>query len=180
VGQRAWVTKNRNKWWNHIAQKHGFEVQILATWDDEESAFEHEKALISCFRDMGHRLVNISDGGQGPSGFRHTKEARDRMSAVVRERMKSEETRQRISEKLKGLSKGRTGKLSEEEIVRRTETRHRNTRRFTYGDKSLTIAEWSQMLGLPNTTVRYRFQIGASPYEKRSRRGEPGTLTYKQ
>jgi hypothetical protein len=172
MDKRAWSHRYRNKWWTSIAAKVGFDVQILARWDDEESAFEHEKLLISCFRDLGYSLVNIADGGQGPSGLRHSEATRAKLSKLINDRMKCPEQRRRISERLKGVSRGRPGKLSEEEIRRRTRSRYLTTPKYTFGDKSLTIKEWSELLGLPNSTIRYRFHVGASPYEKRNKRGE--------
>jgi hypothetical protein len=68
-GKRAWAHASRNQHWKNTVAKHGLKVEIVAEWDDEEMAFEHEKFLIACFRDMGHQLVNITDGGEGVSGF---------------------------------------------------------------------------------------------------------------
>ena len=68
-GGRAHKFHSRNNYWNNIVKKHGKpEVQILANWNTEEEAFSHEILLISCFREMGHELVNLTDGGEGTSG----------------------------------------------------------------------------------------------------------------
>ena len=60
-------------------------IDVLAKWETEEEAFEHEKFIIQCFLDMGHRLVNKTKGGRGPYG-----------------RIESEETRQKRREKNTG------------------------------------------------------------------------------
>ena len=72
---RAYRMTGRNNYWNKIVNKNGKpEVQILAYWDSEKEAFSHERLLISCFRDLGHRLANFTDGGDGISGYKHTPE----------------------------------------------------------------------------------------------------------
>lgn len=76
---------NRNKYWKNIVNKHGFTSSVIAEWETEQEAFEHEKLLIACFKDMGYKLANILEGGQGAVG------------------PKSEETKKRISEVKKGV-----------------------------------------------------------------------------
>lgn len=117
-GGRANSTRSRNAHWHSTARKHGFHVDIVARWERESDAFEHEKLLISCFRDMGHPLCNQTDGGDGISGYQHTKETKARffgkpLSAeskakignANRGRVRSEEVRARISESLAGRSR---------------------------------------------------------------------------
>jgi len=71
-GRRAWSNKNRNPHWRNVIAKHGEpKVEVLAQWPTEEEAFEHEKFLIWCFRDMGYSMANIADGGEGASGYKH-------------------------------------------------------------------------------------------------------------
>ena len=77
---RAYSEKNRNRYWHNVVNKHGYDVQILCDWPTEEEAFDHEKMLISCFRDMGYELVNLTDGGEGPSGVQRSEETRARLS----------------------------------------------------------------------------------------------------
>jgi len=63
-GGRAY-DKRRSEYWKRTVAKHGIRIDILAHWDAEEEAFEHEKFLIKCFRDLGHPLANFTDGGEG-------------------------------------------------------------------------------------------------------------------
>jgi len=70
----------RNKHWSNIANKHGFTATILAEWEDEESAFEHEKLLISCMKDIDIKLVNATNGGDGIRGLVFTKDHRKKLS----------------------------------------------------------------------------------------------------
>jgi group I intron endonuclease len=111
-GNRAYWAHGRNKHWSHIAKKHGFDVAILANWASEKDAFEHEKFLIWCFKDMGASLVNLTDGGDGPAGQKFTAEQKEKMSVVHKElyangyqspkgmlgKKHSEETKQKMKE----------------------------------------------------------------------------------
>ncbi len=66
---RAYNFFNRNVFWNRVVKKYGPPtVELLAKWETESEAFEHEKFLISCFRSIGARLCNLTDGGEGQTG----------------------------------------------------------------------------------------------------------------
>jgi len=77
--KRAYAMDNRNPYWHNIVNKYGRPtVKLLAGWDTEQEAFEHEKLLILCFKDMGYKLANITDGGEGTSGYKHTPEQKEK------------------------------------------------------------------------------------------------------
>lgn len=82
-GRRAWAKDNRNPHWHHVTAKHGeHKVEVLAQWPTEQEAFEHEKFLIWCFRDMGYSMANVTDGGEGCSGLVHTDAVKQKISEV--------------------------------------------------------------------------------------------------
>jgi len=86
--RRAYHMQGRNDYWNKIVAKYGNpEVQILANWNTEEEAFSHEKLLISCFRDMGYELANLTDGGEGTSGLRLSEEHKAKISSKLKGRI---------------------------------------------------------------------------------------------
>lgn len=66
--KRAWETAHRNLYWKRKVSKHGLNVKILAYWVNENDSFEHEKFLISTFKNLGMSLCNLTDGGEGLSG----------------------------------------------------------------------------------------------------------------
>ena len=67
--KRAQSLKGRNKYWHRVVQKHGRpDIQILANWKTNEEACDHEMLLIECFKDLGHKLVNMTAGGEGTYG----------------------------------------------------------------------------------------------------------------
>jgi hypothetical protein len=81
--KRAHSKAGRNNYWQNVVKKYGNpDVQILANWDTEEEAFSHEVLLIKCFKDLGHKLCNLSDGGEGPSGLKHSDEFKKKISAL--------------------------------------------------------------------------------------------------
>jgi hypothetical protein len=68
---RAFSEKSRNPFWKNVANKHGFNVQFIANDIDEELAFLVEIEAIDLYRRIGCNLVNITNGGEGASGFSH-------------------------------------------------------------------------------------------------------------
>lgn len=68
-GRRHLIKSKRNNHWNNVVRKHGFKSEILCEWNNEHDALEHEKFLIQCFKDIGIPLVNMTDGGEGTSGW---------------------------------------------------------------------------------------------------------------
>lgn len=111
-GSRAWNQwAGRNKFWNNYVNKHGFEVEILVNNITRKQAEEIEIEYIS---KLGRRqidengiLVNRSLGGDGSKGYTHTEEYKKEMSekrknkCTRKERKLSEETKLKISNKLK-------------------------------------------------------------------------------
>jgi hypothetical protein len=78
-GHRAHAKDNRNQHWKNVVAKHGFKVEILSGWDKETDALLHEQFLIACFRGMGYQLANITDGGEGISGHKHSDTSKAKM-----------------------------------------------------------------------------------------------------
>lgn len=91
-GNRLHKKDARNQHWHNTVKKHGYYAIKLANWKTSEEAFSHEKLLISSFKNMGYKLVNQSEGGEGngPAGglsFKgktHTKEAIEKTMVYVR------------------------------------------------------------------------------------------------
>ena len=95
---RAYTYGNRSEYWKRIVNKHGNPtVEILAYWKTAEEAYDHEKLLISCFRDMGYKLANLSDGGEGATGTKHSQETKDYLRKINLERVLTDEQKAKIS-----------------------------------------------------------------------------------
>jgi hypothetical protein len=124
---------NRNNYWKNVVSKHGLNIMLLAKWKTEQEAFEHEKFLIWCFRDMGMQLVNMTDGGEGLSN--PSAETRKKMS--TQNAMKRPEVSAKISAARKGklLSTEHKKKLSEVQSGRKLSdsTRQKMSDRYANG-----------------------------------------------
>ena len=84
----------------------------------EEEAFRHEIYMIAVFgrKDLGTGILhNLTDGGDGASGYVFSEETRKKM----RERTPSEETRKKMSEARRGEKNHNYGKIHSEETRRK-------------------------------------------------------------
>jgi len=95
-GDRARHVNRNNPHWRNIVAKHGHTVHIASRWSTEGEAFEHEKFLILCFKDLGTKLANMTNGGEGISGLVHTPEAKAKISAASKSRMQSVANRESL------------------------------------------------------------------------------------
>jgi len=112
-GNRAWNRwAGRNQFWENYVEKHGFEVEIIINNITRKQA---EKIEINLIAELGRRqideggtLVNRSSGGDGSMGYIHTEEFKKKLSeerkgkCTRKERKLSNETKEKISKKLKG------------------------------------------------------------------------------
>lgn len=76
---RAWSTRGRSKFWSRVKDRHGYVVEIVSTCLSEQDAFLKEKELIKFYgrRDKNQgSLVNLTDGGEGVSGFIWSEESK--------------------------------------------------------------------------------------------------------
>jgi group I intron endonuclease len=93
-----------------------FTFSIIDEHEDERYALDIlEPKWITYYKDLGKRLYNLTDGGDGLSGYNHTNETKEKISRANSGRAPSPEVRKRISEKLKGnvLSEDARRKISE-------------------------------------------------------------------
>lgn len=116
--KRAYKKSGRSKYWNNIVAKYGYTVTLLKQNLDEETAFSEEIRYIQVFKAFGHKLCNLTDGGEGTSGSIKSEETRLKMSKSGRNkseetlekmrlanRNRSKETKQKLSNALKGKPK---------------------------------------------------------------------------
>lgn len=82
--KRAHSNKIRNAHWHAVVAKHGRRVVMCGAWETEAEAFEHERFLIQCFRDLGSPLTNCTDGGEGTSGLVWGEASRAKASATAK------------------------------------------------------------------------------------------------
>ena len=77
--RRAKQVYGRNPYWHNVVNKHGFVVEIIKDNIDEEFALLIEKEAIDVYKRRGIKLVNLTNGGEGSSGYKHTEEHKGKM-----------------------------------------------------------------------------------------------------
>ena len=110
--KRANSINPRTKHWKNIISKTAYRVDIVfddLTW---EEACEKEKEFISIYKRKcdGGILCNITLGGEGVYGLKHSEKAKELMSIQRKGRKQSEEAITKRSEKLKGINNPNYGK----------------------------------------------------------------------
>lgn len=79
---------NRNKYWQNIVNKcGGYKANILAGNLTEQEAINFEILMISKLKQANVKLCNLTNGGDGISGYRHTQENRKKFSESRRGRI---------------------------------------------------------------------------------------------
>lgn len=95
----------RNRFWKNIANKHGYVAKRVKDNLTEQQAWDLEKELIKFYGkliDGSGCLSNISDGGEGAAGTRHTQETKNKWSIIKKGKSLSIEHKLAISNGLKG------------------------------------------------------------------------------
>lgn len=102
--QRAYSKTHRNAHWKSIVAKTDYRVDILFDEIEYEEAKEKEREFIALYKrkEDGGYLCNITLGGDGVLGIKHTDEARLKMGAPNKGKTLSDWHKQRISEFQKG------------------------------------------------------------------------------
>lgn len=83
-GRRAFNIYGRSDKWNKTFKKHGLSVEIIFERLSEEDAFTLEKSTISKLISEGHILVNLTEGGDGISGYRHSEDVKHKQSIKMK------------------------------------------------------------------------------------------------
>ena len=111
-------TTNRNQHWKRIVNKcNGFDSIIIKSGLTEDDAFQLEKDTIAEYRIKNINLCNYTDGGDGPSGYKHTDGCKLKMSELAKGRPapnKGCKTSEAAKEKMRMAKLGR--KLSKEHV----------------------------------------------------------------
>lgn len=111
-GNRAFSKNGRSRFWQSVVANHDFKVEIAGVFADETKAFFHEKELIANFRLLGFRLCNMTDGGEGVSGYVMPESIIKARSAAIAEAFKRPEVKARRSAAISKAQKGK--KLTDE------------------------------------------------------------------
>jgi hypothetical protein len=77
----------RNRHHGFVLSKHGKENILVGKIEcsSESSAFDLERGLIKCLRRMQVNLTNVTDGGEGSSGYKHLDSTKAKLSITAEE-----------------------------------------------------------------------------------------------
>ena len=85
---RAYHPYKRNAYWKNVVNKaNGFTVNFIAKNIDEELSLLCEMERIDQLKKLGIKLTNATNGGEGITGYRHTKEAKEKIGKYVSTRV---------------------------------------------------------------------------------------------
>jgi hypothetical protein len=134
--RRAYDFMRRNPHHQRTIDKYGAEnIEVgIVHCSDEATAFDLEIGLIKCLRRMGVKLTNLTDGGEGVTGVRHSEESRLQMSKTRKGRSHSENTKAKMSIIREGEKNSFYGKRHSEETKRKiSEAKKANPNRYWAG-----------------------------------------------
>lgn len=103
--KRPYTTDSRTKYWHNIVKKTDYRVDILFDNLSFEKAKEKEKEFIKLYgrKDLGlGSLINMTDGGDGVIGLKHSIESRKKMSDSLRGRKLTKEQKINIGNASRG------------------------------------------------------------------------------
>lgn len=98
------IQRKNNPHHSHVVAKYGRE-NIQIDWiicESEEDALAKEMEAIQYLRSVGHNLVNITLGGDGVTGLRHSLTTKARISAGTKGQKKPESMKRKLSARVSG------------------------------------------------------------------------------
>lgn len=168
-GRRCFESRRRNQHWKRVVAKSGgFDVRVVVDKIDEELAFLAEQELIAKLKSQGASLTNMTDGGEGSSGYRHTDDARTKFSEtmartmetykhIVRERQLGENNSAKklgVGDKISKALRGRT--LSQERKAKSSMPRGSNpkAKKVSFnGHEFACIRDMADFIGMNYKTL---------------------------
>ncbi len=104
-GYRPYVKSGKSKLWNNIVNKTNYEVIIIKDNLSNQDALNLEIDLIKLYGRLNEKsgiLVNLTNGGEGITGFKHSEDTKTKMRNSAKLRGISKETHMKIAESRKG------------------------------------------------------------------------------
>lgn len=110
--KRANSNHNRTKYWKNIISKTEYRIDIVMDNLSWEEACEKEKEFIALYKRKcdGGILCNLTLGGEGVYGLKHSDQSKQLMSIQRKGRKQSEETIIKRAKKLSGINNPNYGK----------------------------------------------------------------------
>jgi hypothetical protein len=129
--QRAYSKQSRNIFWNRVVSKTDYEVEILLDNLTKDEAKIKEIEFIALYGkkiDKTGILTNISDGGDGNSGGKHTEEAKRKIGEAnkYKDYSKFDRSYMQTKEYKEMVSKMNTGRKMPDSMREKTSERMKN------------------------------------------------------
>ena len=93
---RSTSKNGRSEYWHRIVEKHGLVVEIVKDQMTFEEANAYEIYLIAKLRSEGCVLCNLTDGGEGRTGYVLKEETKIAISKANKGRKRSEEAKAKM------------------------------------------------------------------------------------
>jgi len=175
--KRPYDFKSRNKIWQHIFNKCECEVEILFDDIDYEFAKEKEIEFIALYGRINKQngcLANMTDGGDGGTGFVYTQKMREAASKRESGKTLSYEHRRKISkahlgkkktkehiEKIAAKNRGKKRKSpSKKARLASSRTQGRKVINIQTGEIFLTLREAAETIGMDVKNLQKKFNGG--------------------
>jgi len=120
TNKRAYSKMGRTPYWKHIVEKHGYTVDIIYEGISREEACKVEQYLINFYGryDLGKgELVNLTDGGEGVNGWKHTSESLYNMKKAKKGKPASNKGIKQSEEHVAKRAAAMTGKKHSKETI---------------------------------------------------------------
>ena len=126
--KRAYSKNSRNIFWERVVKKTNYDVEIIMDNLTKDKAKQKEIELISLYGKKINNtgtLVNISDGGESGSGYKHTQEAKKNIGAANKliDYSKFDKSYMQTKEYKDKVSKNNTGRIMPKSMREKTSLR---------------------------------------------------------
>ena len=144
-GNRSNNKKNRNIYWKRIVSKHDYYIKIIKNNLSEKIAHKEEVFYIKHFKMIGCKLCNMTDGGEGVSGLKHSNLTKEILSKKGLGRKASKETKNKMALRMKGNKNSLGLKTSNETKLKLSNSSKNKKIVLQYDLKENFIKEWESV-----------------------------------
>ena len=176
--------------WNKYGED-VFKFSVLEIVDNPEEVLSREQHYLDNYIRWGIDY-NISPTAGSPRGYRHSKEAKAKISAANKGKSKPESFKEKLSLRQKGKPRPKEviEKMRLANLGRKLSDEHRakisaivkgrslsNAKQYNLNGESKTLKEWAKYLGIKKATLQTRIHLGWSIEDVLSKpRREKNTL----
>lgn len=130
--QRAYSKHSRNIFWQRVVKKTNYDVEIIMDNLTKDKAKLKEIELITLYGKKINNtgtLVNITDGGESGSGYKHTEESKRKIAEAnkYKDYSKIDKSYMQTKEYKDKVSKNNTGRIMPKSMREKTSLRMKNT-----------------------------------------------------